>query len=150
MAVPAERFAELRQWVDANPTRINDWDRDEDGITPLYAAVRFIRSLPLVLWLLDEKGADMNARLDDGQTPRTLNILKVMLDRRADPTVLDDNDKSPLMCHAYHGRVDIVGHLLQDPRVRAAIDVQDNEGDTAFHFACLREDMDDTTATSIL
>jgi hypothetical protein len=32
--------AELRQWVEANPGRVND--RDSDGRTPLYAAVRDI------------------------------------------------------------------------------------------------------------
>ena len=30
--------AELRQWVEANPLRVNDWDRDEDVVTP------FVRS----------------------------------------------------------------------------------------------------------
>ena len=31
--------AELRQWVEANPRLVNDWDQDEDGITPLFTAV---------------------------------------------------------------------------------------------------------------
>ena len=51
--------AKLRQWVDANPGWVND--RDMAGETPLYVAARFKRSLPLVLWLLDDKGADVNA-----------------------------------------------------------------------------------------
>jgi len=83
--------AQLRQWVDANPGRVNDLDRDEDGITPLYAAVFYLESLPLVLWLLDERGADVNGRLDGWETPLhvacSLDVLNVLLDRGADPTL---------------------------------------------------------------
>ena len=96
MAAPAAsaRFhrkteAQLRQWVDANPSRVNDLD--ERGVTPLYAAVYHMKSLPLVLWLLDEKGADVNTRVTVGQTPLhalySLDILNVLLDRGADPTL---------------------------------------------------------------
>ena len=120
----------------------------------MYAAVRFIRNVPLVLWLVDKKGADIDARLKDGQTPlhaaRSLKILKALLACDADPTALDYNGTSPLMCHAFFGRVDIVARLLQDPRVRETIDLQDKDGDTALHFACNREDMDDATAASII
>jgi len=57
MAVAAEvtfwymTEAELRQWVDAYPGRVND--RDWMGITPLFVAACHRKSLPL--WLLDEK-----------------------------------------------------------------------------------------------
>jgi len=80
---------ELRQWVDSNPSRVNDWD-DYD-VTPLYAAVYHRKSLPLVLWLLDEKGADVNRRTVYAQTPLhaayILDVLNVLLDRGADPTL---------------------------------------------------------------
>ncbi len=46
-------FPELRQWVDANPTRVNDWDAE--GYMPLYMAVSW-NNMALVLWLLEEKG----------------------------------------------------------------------------------------------
>lgn len=59
--------AELRQWVDANPGRVNDGD--QYGDTALYAAVFHLNSLPLALWFLDEKGADVNSQNDWGQTP---------------------------------------------------------------------------------
>jgi len=49
--------AEVRQWVEANPGRVNGLDGH--GFTPLYAAVCW-ENLPLVLWLLNEKGADAN------------------------------------------------------------------------------------------
>lgn len=58
--------AELRLWVDANPGLVNDCDGW--GTSPLYAAAYYLESLPMVLWLLNEKGADVNARLNDGQT----------------------------------------------------------------------------------
>lgn len=46
--------ARLRQWVEANPGRIND--RDRVGETPLIAAAFEEEGLPLIVWLLDEKG----------------------------------------------------------------------------------------------
>lgn len=91
--------AELGQWVDANPTRVNDWD--QKGITPLYAAVYYIRKLSLVLWLLDERGADLNTRVSDGQIALhaacSLEVLNVLLDRGAGSILLDDEGGSPLM-----------------------------------------------------
>lgn len=139
--------AELRQWVDANPPRVNDWDRGEDGMTPLYVAVCYIKSLPLVLRLLDENGADVNKKIYNGQTPlhaaRSLDVLSALLDRVKDPTLLDDYDKSPLMYHTNLRGIDVVACLLQDLRVRATVDVQDKDGHTALHFACFRESMDE-------
>ena len=56
--------AGLRQWVEANPGRVND--RDSEGLTPLIAAASIKESLSLVVWLLDEKGADVNGTMADG------------------------------------------------------------------------------------
>jgi len=141
--------AELRQWVDSNPSRVNDWD-DYD-VTPLYAAVYHKESLPLVLWLLDERGADVNTRVSGGQTPLhgacSLDVLNVLLDRGADPTLLDEYNASPLMFAANFGNVDIVARLLQESRVRAIVDVQGSKGNTALHWACTRGD--EASATSI-
>ena len=50
---------ELRQWVEANPGRVNEWDSDR--WTPLLAAINVFDSALLVLWLVNEKGADINA-----------------------------------------------------------------------------------------
>ena len=58
---------QLRAWVEANPQRIEHWA--ENGETPLSIAIRHIESLSLVLWLLDEKGADVNGRSYDDDTP---------------------------------------------------------------------------------
>jgi hypothetical protein len=57
---------ELRQWVEANPGRVNGWDGY--GNTPLSVVVGAKKDLPLALWLLDEKGADVNATTSLGWT----------------------------------------------------------------------------------
>lgn len=122
------------------------------GGDALYTAVYDMKSLPLVLWLLGDKGADLNKRIYDGKNPlsgvRSLDILKALLDRGADATALDDDGGFLLMHYATKGRIDIKACLLQDPRVRATIDVQDMNGNTAFHYACLGED--ETSAISIV
>lgn len=73
--------AQLRQWVESNPEGVDDWG--SDGSTPLYVAVFKLKSLPLALWLLDEKGADVNAATSQGATlvhgAFTLDLLDVRL-----------------------------------------------------------------------
>lgn len=77
---------ELRQWVEANPGRINDCAAF--GNTPLSVIVGAKRDLPLALRLLDEKGADVNATTSSGWTAlhaaTFLEIFDVLLDRGAD------------------------------------------------------------------
>lgn len=51
--------AQLRDWVKANPKRVNDLDMHTQ--TPLLVATQKHNGLPLVLCLLDELGADINA-----------------------------------------------------------------------------------------
>lgn len=50
----------------ADPTRENDWDMAGD--TPLCMAAGEFGSLQLVLWLLDEMDADVNATTSHGIT----------------------------------------------------------------------------------
>jgi len=71
MAAAAEEFSfwrmnevQMRHWVEANPGRVDDKDRY--GRTPLYVAVRDIKSLALTVWLVDEKGADVNGPISGG------------------------------------------------------------------------------------
>lgn len=70
--------AQLRQWVDENPKRVNT--RDRLGCTPLYVAVYYVNGLELTEWLLDEKGADVNIRNSGGCVPihatRSVDILR--------------------------------------------------------------------------
>ena len=44
--------------VEANPGRVNDRDKAYGGYTPLYVAACTFESLPLTVWLLDEKGLE--------------------------------------------------------------------------------------------
>ena len=108
--------AQLRQRVGSNPGRVDA--RDKDGDTPLLIAAWWVESLPLVVWLLDEKGADVNATTSFGLTPLhwadSLDILNALLDRGADPTVRSDG-LTPLMGQVLHQNVDNVARLLQDP-----------------------------------
>jgi hypothetical protein len=74
--------AELRQWVEANRGGVNNTDCF--GRTPLHTAFLTLKSLPLVLWQLDEKGADVNAMRGFHRTSfkaKTVNVLAAWLDR---------------------------------------------------------------------
>jgi len=129
---------QLRRWVEANSDRVND--KDAGGCTPLVAAVLKFKSAPLSMWLLDEKCADVNATTAYGNTALhyadSLDILTASLDRGADPTMADHEDRILFMGHAASGLVDTVAHLLQDQRVHATVDVQGRDGETALHHAC--------------
>ena len=91
--------AELRQWVEANPERVNDCD--VDGRPPLFVAACVLQTLPLTVWLLDEKGADVNGTTVHGGPPlhvaTSLDILSALLDRGANPTVRIFLGRTPLM-----------------------------------------------------
>lgn len=129
------------QWVEANPYRVND--RDDIGWTPLYNAVRSKMSLPLVLWLVDVKGADVNGKTSDGQTPlyctQSLGLFSALLDRGADLTVMEEDAFTPLMWHVYFpsyaDKLAFLQGLLQDPRVQSNVNMQNRLGNTALHFA---------------
>ena len=129
---------QLRQWVEANPGRVND--QDSEGRTPLSAAAGKEEGLSLVVWLLDEKGADVNATDSDGDNAlhyaRTPDILTALLNRGTDPIMTDPYGMLPLMSQALTGSVDVVAHLLRDPRVRATVDAQTRRGTTALRHAC--------------
>jgi len=92
---------ELRQWVEANPGRVNDIDRNRNGHTPLIAAACHRDSQSLVVWLLEEKGADVNALSRDGNTPLHIasspDVITALLDRGADPARVNNHSSSPLM-----------------------------------------------------
>jgi hypothetical protein len=130
--------AELRQWVEANPGRVNDRDR-YGGFTPLIAAALNDKH-SLVVWLLDKKGADVNATTAGERTAifyaETPDILTTLLDRGADPNVADAHGTRPLMLRAFLGQIDNVARLLEDPRVRVTVNMQSGNGLTVLHRAC--------------
>jgi len=130
--------AELRQWVEeTHPARVNQ--RDWYKSTPLLVPVRDFKSLSLVVWLLDEKGANVNVADLWGGTPLhaapSLEILNTLMDRGTYPTLSDDHDTVPLVHHASSGHVNRVARLLQDPRVLARINFKDKNGCTALRWA---------------
>ena len=119
----------LRKWVEANSERVNTYTFDHKGYTPLFSIIS-MESLSLTLWLVDEKGADVNKRTWNGYTPlhavRSLDILNTLLDRGADPTVPDNAGYTPLLHHAVICKIHIMARLLDYPRVRATVDKQDS------------------------
>lgn len=126
---------QLRKWLEANPKHLNAMG---DYLwTPLYTAT-ILKSLPLVLWLLDEKGADVNKWANGGERPlhaASTLVLNALLDRGANPTLKHDwSDDTPLMTHVSAGRIDMVTRLLQDPRVRATINLKGYNRNTALHY----------------
>jgi len=127
--------AGLTQWVTANPGQVND--RDTEGETPLYVAA----PLSLVLWLLDDKGADVNILTRGSRIAlhgaRSPDIFNALLDRGADLTLRDRYGWTTLTLQVYHRNVESVACLLQDPRVRSTVNFHDNEGRTALHAACM-------------
>jgi len=76
----------------------------------------------------------VNGRAYRGLNPlhiaKSLNVLNALLDRGADPTLVDDNNRSALMYCVVRGEADYVARLLQDPRVQATVDAQDSEEGT--------------------
>ena len=119
----------LRQWAEANPGRVNARDLASD--TPLTNAASK-GAHALVVWLLDEKGADIEGAL---HAAASLDILIALLDRGADPSKANIHGRFPLTVQAKRGTVEIVARLLQDSRVRATINMQDGRGQTALHWA---------------
>jgi len=119
--------AELRHWVEENPGSVNA--TDNDGFTPLCMTSCLSRPLALLIWLIDEKGADVNAPCS-GKSLFPLHvagnaaILTALLDRGANPTSGGDEGVLPLMVHAIDGKLDCIHRLLQEPRVLANIDAQ--------------------------
>lgn len=137
---------ELLQWVEFNPARINDID--EMGHTLVFVLVQVQRFLRLILWLLDEKGADVNAttlgELTSLHMASSPDIATALLDRGADPTIISDDGCSPLMIQAMYEKADVVARLLQDMRVRATVNFQDMGGAIALRM-CACGDMDETS-----
>ena len=113
--------------MEVNPGRVND--RDRIGTTPLVAAVSLTGGLSLVVWLLDEKGADENATTAFGisalSLADSLEILTSLLARGADPTIANCDGVVPLMQRAAYGSVNVMARLLQK-----------GDGHTVLHHAC--------------
>lgn len=77
--------------------------------------------MPLVLWLVQEKGAGVNVASGDGyyvlHSADSLNIVNALLDLGADPNLLNLYGSNALICQVRFSQYDVVVRLLQDPCV---------------------------------
>ncbi len=114
----------------------------EWGRTALYDAA-YKDDLALVKWLVDTQGADANGRTSDGDTALTAAfwplIVRFLLARHADPTLVDVHGVTTLMHHAFDGHIECIACLVEDERVvdciNAAATSGNWRGSTALHIA---------------
>ncbi|KAH9503362.1 Ankyrin repeat and sterile alpha motif domain-containing protein 1B [Bulinus truncatus] len=92
--------------------------------------------------LLSLKNANVNCADGSGETPLHLaalnghkEIVSMLLECDASPTILDTQDCSPLHLAAWNGHTEICSQLLQAPNGHTLINLQTREGNTALHFA---------------
>ncbi|KAK3778410.1 hypothetical protein RRG08_014038 [Elysia crispata] len=88
------------------------------------------------------KGANVNCVDHSGDTPLHLaalngflDIVLLLLDCDANPTILDTQDCSPLHLAAWGGHTEICSHLLLSTEGQALLNLQTRDGNTALHFA---------------
>ena len=85
--------------MEANPGCVNDMDSYE--LTPLLPEILLIKSVPLIQWLVNERGADVNNGNRDGGAPlhlaTSVDVVDCLLDCGADPTPPDSSGYTPLM-----------------------------------------------------
>ena len=107
-----------------------------------------------MLWLLDKKGADVNAMTGSGATALciapTVDIVNALMDRGANPIMKTSKGYTPLMAYSSFKQIASVARLLRDPRVRANINVRNQYGHTALHLACQSEEEEGKLATVTL
>ena len=123
-----------------------------DGRTALYVACGYRGSVTLVTHLLDH-GANINQGTtgvddgDDDEAPQTTPLLlacsqghtrvvDLLLERGADPTLVDGHGTTPLMAASLGGSVECVRRLLGHELARTTINAQDTDGVCALGYAC--------------
>jgi hypothetical protein len=146
----------LRQWVEEHPGDIDDhyvWGDDLGNWGETALITYALRNKETcVKWLIDTKGADMNSRGRNGDTalhwaghPR---IIRALLERNADPTLVDDDGATVLMYEVMTTKCEArLACLLEDKRVVDTVNasipgkfrrhgVVFPVGSSALHFAC--------------
>ncbi len=106
-------------------------EREEElRMTPLIWAI-FRQQLAIALWLIEHRGQhDLESRERGGQTAfhwacwrGPLSVMKALVGAGANPTALDRDGWTPLMRAAAYDHANIAAFLLQQPVVKATIDV---------------------------
>lgn len=132
----------LRTWVENNRDRLDTY-RDKYRETVLHVAAESSEiSAAFLVWLIKDKGVDVNGKSKNGK--RALHLadsvekLSALLNNDADPTLVDDDGENPLMAHARYVRLQHVQLLIGLDHVGETINTQLRRfsGDSALHLAC--------------
>jgi WD40 repeat protein len=125
--------------LDRRPELLSTVDTRNGDRTPLHIACA--AGNEIVVRLLLERGADLNARTNDGWTPLheaadgSAELLRALLARGADPNAASAAGYTPLHRAAFTSSVDAVEVLLN---AGASVVAVDDGGLTALHFAADR------------
>ncbi|BFZ04856.1 hypothetical protein BsWGS_07897 [Bradybaena similaris] len=104
------------------------------------SSVGALSTLSKSFWNL--KSANINCVDASGDTPLHLaalnghkEIVSILLDCEASPTILDSQDCSPLHLAAWNGHTDICKQLITASDDLAFVNLQTRDGNTALHFS---------------
>jgi hypothetical protein len=99
----------------------------------------------VVRWLVDQGAATNNASHDDGYTALCLAcllgrtpVVRLLLERGADPTTANNEGWTPLVTAPYQGHLEVVRLLLGHASAKATTNCRSNDGRTALWVACYR------------
>lgn len=139
-AIKLQKLHILRAWLEVHGPGSADF-MDAKSCTALHYAV--LAPFPEAIDLLLEKGANIDARLPNGQTPLMLATIKAnlatikrLLAAGADPNIPDTDGHTPLMVASRAGYVVAVANLLASG---ASIESKDTQKRTALWYACKYE-----------
>lgn len=114
---------------------------DPDGQTPLSLAVKTNREDVVYSLVAAQASPDIQDE-GTGRTPlfyavanKSRKIVKLLIDSGADASIADFNNVTPFMMACINKEVKIVKHLIREGGGGAKLDVRDNNGWSALHYA---------------
>jgi ankyrin repeat protein len=140
----------------ADPTVANN-----DGSTPLHAAVYHVKSIETVSLLLGNEQVDINRRDKNGLTAlhyainamereqsNNVEMVRYLLEKGADPTIRNNDGTTPFhLSTTFLTNTDVLGLMLEN-EIKIDIDEKKNDGLTALHIAIGKSNL--TTARLLL